>query len=109
MAENDFYRVFCENGAGPVAVVDSLGSVPLAENSRRVVYGQGEDLLDRLRIAVDESTVQLGVGSVLPRVAIVCGPRLLDASEARRPEDVIALARTALEGASGPAVAVVWR
>ena len=109
VAANDFYRVFCENGMGPVAVVDTLGSVALAEHARRVVTGQGDDLLAQLQAAVAESTVQLGVADVLPRVAIMCGPRLLDASEARRPEDVLAMARATLADHDGPAVAVVWK
>jgi hypothetical protein len=107
---NDFYRVFCENGDGPVAVVDSLGSVPLCEqHARRVIHGEGEELLERLSEAVDEATIPLGVGEVLPRVAIVCGPRLLDASEARRAEDVLSLARSVVMDPIEPAVAVVWR
>jgi len=105
----DFYRVYCENGSGPVAVVDSHGSVPLCENARRVLRGEGEELLERLREAVDEATISLGVAEMLPRVAIVCGPRLLDASEARRPEDVLALARDVIGDHGDPAVAVVWR
>ena len=34
VARNDFYRVFCENGSGRVAVVDGLGSVAFAENAK---------------------------------------------------------------------------
>lgn len=106
---NDYYRVFCENGRGPVAVVDSLGSVPLCENSRCVICGEGEELLTRLREAVDEFTVSLGVADMLPRVAIMCGARLLDASEARQADDVLTLARSVVTEQGEPAVAVVWR
>lgn len=109
VAASPFYRVFCENGAGPVAVVDPTGSVALCEHARRVLHGSGEELIGRLREAVAEATVSLGVADVLPRVAIVCGPRLLDASEARRPEDVLALARSVVADSDEPAVAVVWR
>src|SRR4051794_5389409 len=49
VAASDFYRVFCQNGSGPVAVVDSLGSVPLAEDARSVVRGEGDAFLDQLR------------------------------------------------------------
>ncbi|MEA2167731.1 MAG: hypothetical protein QOF76_1031 [Solirubrobacteraceae bacterium] len=107
---NDFYRVFSANGAGPVAVVDSLGSVPLAEpKTRAVLHGTGDEVLAGLAAAVSAATVSLGLGDMLPRVAIMSGPRLLDASEARRPEDVLTLARAAVQDGAGPAVAVVWR
>jgi len=112
VAANRFYRVYCENGSGPVAVVDGLGSVPLATRARTVLAGSRADLLELLRGAVDASTVQLGVASVLPRVAIVSGPRIVDTSEARRCEDVLATARAALaddRGDEDVAVAVVWR
>src|SRR4051794_31337200 len=110
VAANPFYRVYCENGSGPVAVVDGHGSVPLATRARRVVAGRGPDLLDALGAAIAESTVQLGVTTVIPRVAIVSGPRILDASEARRPEEILATANAALaEGDEDVAVAVVWR
>ena len=45
---NDFYRVFCENGAGAVAVVDGLGSVALAENAKRVIADDAGALLATL-------------------------------------------------------------
>ena len=48
VARNDFYRVFCQNGAGAVAVVDGLGSVALAENAKRVIAEDAGALLDRL-------------------------------------------------------------
>ncbi len=73
VARNDFYRVFCENGAGAVAVVDGLGSVALAENAKRVIADDPAALLERLTAAVDDGAVNLGVATLLPRVAIVCG------------------------------------
>jgi hypothetical protein len=109
VAASDFYRVFCENGRGPVAVVDSLGSVPLAEDARRVLRGEGDAFLADLRAAVTEATVSLGVAEVLPRVTIVCGPRLVDASDARRGADIVAAAARAIDEHAGPAVAVVRR
>src|SRR4051794_30389762 len=99
VAANPFYRVYCENGSGPVAVVDGHGSVPLATRARRVVAGRGHDLIAALGAAIEESTVQLGVTTVIPRVAIVSGPRILDASEARRPQGILATARSALPAA----------
>ncbi|HEX7290853.1 MAG TPA: hypothetical protein VF250_06950, partial [Conexibacter sp.] len=109
VAATDYYRVYSENGSGPVAVVDGLGTVPLAERARRVVTGPKHEVLARLDEAVAESTLQLGVGAVLPRVALVCGSRIVDASDARRAEDILTTAQTALADHDGPAVAVIWR
>jgi N-methylhydantoinase A/oxoprolinase/acetone carboxylase beta subunit len=109
VATTDYYRVYCENGSGPVAVVDGLGTVPLAERARRVVTGRKHDVLAGLGDAVAESTLQLGVGDVLPRVALVCGSRIVDASDARRADDILTTAHTALADHDGPAVAVIWR
>jgi N-methylhydantoinase A/oxoprolinase/acetone carboxylase beta subunit len=109
VATTDYYRVYCENGSGPVAVVDGLGTVPLAERARRVVTGPKHEVLAQLDGAVAESTLQLGVGAVLPRVALVCGSRIVDASDARRAEDILATAQTALADHDGPTVAVIWR
>jgi N-methylhydantoinase A len=108
VARNDYYRVFCENGAGAVAVVDGLGSVALAENAKRVIADDAGALLERLTAAVDDGALNLGVATLLPRVAIVCGPHLVDLSEARRAEDIVAGARAVLDGHEGTAVAVIW-
>ena len=67
-----------------MAVVDGLGSVALAERARRVRRRRPSGLLRRLRDALDEATVNLGVATLLPRVAIVCGPHVVDLSDARR-------------------------
>jgi len=56
-----------------------------------------------------QSSVNLGVAQVLPRVSIVCGPRLLDLSDARREETIIAAAERALAEHPGEAVAVLAR
>jgi hypothetical protein len=109
VAANDTYRVYCENGSGRVAVVDRLGSVPLAEDARKVVTAQAPDLLPVLKKAIDESAVQLGVATLLPRVALVYGTHIIDMSEARRIEDMISTAETALADHDGPAVGIVWR
>jgi hypothetical protein len=108
LARNDFYRVFGENGNGRVAIVDGLGSVALAEQARQVLTGPAPGMLERLRAAVDDGTVNLGVASLLPRVALVCGPRIVDLSDARRAEDLLSTARIVLEEHDGEAVAVVW-
>jgi N-methylhydantoinase A/oxoprolinase/acetone carboxylase beta subunit len=108
VARNDFYRVFCENGSGRVAVVDGVGSVALAENAKRVITADAGRLLGRLGEAIDAGTVNLGVATLLPRVAIVCGPHIVDLSDSRRAEEIIAGARSVLDGHDGPAVAVLW-
>jgi N-methylhydantoinase A/oxoprolinase/acetone carboxylase beta subunit len=109
VATTDFYRVYSENGSGRTAVVDHRGAVPLAENARRVVAGSGDGLIPALDRAVSDATVNLGVATMAPQVALICGSRILDMSNARRPADILAAARRALGDHEGPAVAVVWR
>jgi hypothetical protein len=108
-ARTDFYSVFSENGSGRVAVVDPRGAVPLAAAARRILVGHGEGLLGELYQAVGSATVHLGVATLPPRVALVCGARILDLSTARRPEEILRGAQSALDGRGGTAVALVWR
>ena len=109
LAGNDFYRVYSENGSGRVAIVDPSGGVPVAENARRIFAGDGDGFLQRLRTELDASSRNLGVATLLPRVVLVCGPRILDLSEARRAEDVVAAAEGALAEHGNPAVALLVR
>jgi hypothetical protein len=109
VAHNDFYRVFCENGSGGIAVVDSHGTVAMAERAKRVISGEAGSVLEPLAEALREATVNLGVATLLPRVAVVCGSRMVDLSDARRPEDVLSQAEAVLSSQSGPAVAVIWQ
>jgi N-methylhydantoinase A len=108
LAANDFYRVFSENGSGRVAVVDARAAIPVAEDARCVFAGEGTEFLDRLRVELREHTRELGVATMLPRVVLVSGSRILDLSDARRPEDVVTAAERALD-APGTAVAVLAR
>ena len=108
LAANDFYRVFSENGSGRVAVVDARAAIPVAEDARCVFAGKGAEFLDQLRVELREHTRELGVATMLPRVVLVSGSRILDLSDARRPEDVLTAAERALD-ASGTAVAVLAR
>jgi surface antigen len=108
LAANDFYRVFSENGSGRVAVVDARAAVPVAENARSVFAGEGGEFLERLRAELRDHTRELGVATMLPRVLLVSGSRILDLSDARRAEDVLSAAERALDG-RGPAVAVLAR
>ena len=108
LAVNDFYRVFSENGSGRVAVVDARAAIPVAEDARCVFAGEGTEFIDRLRVELREHTRELGVATMLPRVVLVSGSRILDLSDARRPEDVLTAAERALD-APGTAVAVLAR
>jgi hypothetical protein len=109
VASTDFYRVYSENGRGRVAVVDARGAVPLAEDARRILAGSRGGLLDELRDAVADATVSLGVATMVPRVALICGPHILDMSDARRGEEIASAAERALAEHDGEAVAVLWR
>ncbi|MEP6954706.1 MAG: hydantoinase/oxoprolinase family protein [Solirubrobacteraceae bacterium] len=108
IAANDYYRVFSEDGAGGVAVVDGMGSVALAEQAKRIVTGPAAEMLSPLRAALDDGVVNLGVATLLPRVAVMCGAHVVDLSQARAAEEIIAGAEGVLAGEDGPAVAVVW-
>jgi hypothetical protein len=109
VVRNDFYSVYSENGSGRVAVVDRMGGVALAEDAKRVLVGEGDQLTARLRDEVDAATVNLGVATMVPRVSLVCGARILDMSDARRGEEILAAAERALADHDGPAVAVLAR
>jgi hypothetical protein len=109
VARSEFFRVYSENGSGRVAVVDGHGSVPFAENAKRVIAAESGELLVPLGEALAAGTVNLGVATLLPRVAVVCGPHLVDLSDARRPEDVLAGAQAVIEGRDEAAVAVIWQ
>ena len=109
VADTSFYRVYSENGSGRAAVVDLSGAVPVAENTRRVLVGEGADFVERLRLELDAGSLHLGVATMLPRVVVVCGSRILDLSDARRAEDVVAAAEKVLAERQGPAVALLAR
>ena len=109
VAGNEFYRVYSENGSGRVAVIDRLGGVVLAERARRILSGENHELLSQLREAVQAVTVNLGLAQVLPRVSVLCGTRMLDLSDARTVEDILAAAQHAVADHSGTAVAVIAR
>ncbi len=111
LLRSDFFRVFSENGSGRVAVVDGLGSIALAEDAKVVLADDCARLLDRLGAEVSRATVNLGVGELLPRVAVVRGPHLVDLSAAHRAEELLAGAREVLaedDRPAEPAVAVIW-
>jgi N-methylhydantoinase A len=108
VSENDLYRVYqADNGSGEVAVVDPLGGVPLAEKAKGLLVGDGKDLLERLSAAVEDASVNLGVATMLPRVSLICGPRIIDLSDARRPGEILTAAERAVGEHEGAAVAVL--
>jgi N-methylhydantoinase A/oxoprolinase/acetone carboxylase beta subunit len=109
VAATPFYRVYSENGSGRVAAVDPLGAVALAEDARRVLVGEGADLVESLRREAHEAATNLGVATLMPRIALVCGSRILDLSDARRADEVATAAERALREHPGTAVAVVAR
>jgi N-methylhydantoinase A len=109
VAESELYVVYRagDDGACEVAVVDPLGGVPLAERAKELLVGEGDELLARLGTAVEGATVNLGVASMLPRVVLICGARIVDLSDARRPEEILEAAERALREHDGPTVAVL--
>jgi N-methylhydantoinase A len=109
LALNDFYCVYGSEDGNGVAVVDPLGGVPLAEAAREVIVGEGAELVARLDEAVEATSINLGVASMLPRVSLVCGPRLVDLSDARRPTELLAAAERAIAEHEGQAVAILVR
>ncbi len=109
VAETGYYNVYVDRASGLVAAVDGLGAVALAEDARSVVAASGSELVARLLEEVEAATRNFGVATLLPRVSLVCGSRILDLSDARRPEDVALAAERGLEGQTGTAVAVVGR
>jgi N-methylhydantoinase A len=109
VTSNDFYRVYSENGSGRVAVVDRLAGVPLAEDADHVLVGGAGELIPRLRRAIEDASVQLGVAAMLPRVSLVCGAHILDMSGVRRAEDIVTAAEQVLFEQGGEAVAVLAR
>jgi N-methylhydantoinase A len=110
LAQGEFYAVYSVAAdGGRVAVVDLLGGVPLAERARSVVVGEGDAFLGELAEAVEAATLNLGVASIVPRVSVLAGPRLLDLSDARAHADVLSAAERAIRDEAGPAVAVIAR
>jgi N-methylhydantoinase A/oxoprolinase/acetone carboxylase beta subunit len=109
VAVTDFYRVFAGPGDGAVSVVDLRGAISFADETRSVIAADADAMLVQLRDAVHAGSLHLGVATMIPRVILICGPSILDLSDARRPEDVLSAAEAALAERPGPAVAAVLR
>jgi hypothetical protein len=109
VAVTDYYRVFAGPDDGAVSVVDLRGAITFADETRTVIAADSAQMLAQLREAVTASSLHLGVATMIPRVILICGPSILDLSDARRPEDVLSAAEAALADRPGPAVAAVLR
>jgi hypothetical protein len=110
IAETDCFSAYATDGGhGRAAIVDRLGGVVFAGEVKAVVGGTGERFLRELAAAVDDASLNLGLGSLLPQVTLACGSQVLDLSDARDREDLLAAARAAVEASDEPAVAAVSR
>ena len=112
IAETELFSAYATAGDGDdrrAAIVDRLGGVVFAGPVKAVVSGRGEAFVDDLATAVDESSLNLGLGSLLPQVTMACGSQVLDLSDARSRDDLLAAARAAAEASDGVAVAAVCR
>jgi hypothetical protein len=108
VAENEYYRVYSGNGSGGVAVIDRFGAIALAEEGR-IVSGAAPAFLDDLETAVAAASRQLGIATLLPRVSILAGSRMLDLSGAHTLEEIATAAERLLAEEPEPAVAVIAR
>ena len=112
IAESELFSAYATAGDGDdrrAAIVDRLGGVVFAGPVKAAVSGRGEAFVDDLATAVDESSLNLGLGSLLPQVTMACGSQVLDLSDARSRDDLLAAARAAAEASDGIAVAAVCR
>lgn len=109
VAETTFYRVYCENGSGKVAVVDPTGAVPLCEESVKVISGSTENVKSRLKSEVGNHSHNFGVVTLMPRVYLTCGPHLLDLTSARNMEEIIGPAEKAIDRHPENPVAIITR
>ena len=109
MASNDFYRVYSENGSGRVAAVDQLGGVALAESAQSIFAAEGDEFIARLRDEIESGTLSLGIAAMVPRVSVLCGSRILDLSDSRRAEEILAAAQQLITERREPAVAILSR
>jgi hypothetical protein len=109
VAANDYYRVYSGNGAGGVAVVDRYGAIALADEAEEVVVGESPEFVDDLRRAVGSASRQLGVATMLPRVSILSGSRMVDLSSSHTIDEIADAAEKLLSDRRELAVAVIAR
>jgi hypothetical protein len=101
--------VYSGNGAGGVAVVDRYGAVALADQAEQIVVGERQTFMPDLERAVASASRQLGVATMLPRVSILAGSRMIDLSSAHSLADISKAAGKMLEDHPELAVAVIAR
>jgi N-methylhydantoinase A/oxoprolinase/acetone carboxylase beta subunit len=109
VAANEFYRVYSGNGAGGVAVVDRYGAIALADQAEQIVVGERQTFMPDLQRAVASASRQLGVATMLPRVSILAGSRMVDLSSAHSLADISKAAEKMLDDHPELAVAVIAR
>ena len=109
IASNKYYKVFAEAGCRKVAVVDRHGAVAFADDADHLIVGTGDAFVRDLSAALSASSRQLGVATMLPRVSIVSGSRLLDLSSANHATEIVSSAERLVAEYGDVAVAVVTR
>ena len=112
IAETNLFSAYATGSDGDgrrAAIIDRLGGIIFAGPVKALISGRGEDFMAELAAAVDESSLNLGLGSLLPQVTMASGSQVLDLSDARSRDDLLAAARTAVEVTEGVAVAAVRR
>jgi hypothetical protein len=73
------------------------------------VTGAAPTFLDDLYRAVTAASTQLGVATLLPRVSIIAGSRMIDLSSAHTMDEIAAAATRLVAEEPEPAVAVIAR
>ncbi len=109
VAANEHYRVYTGNGHGGVAVVDRFGAIALADPAQQIVIGDPPSFIPDLRHAIASASRQLGVATLLPRVSILSGSRIVDLSSAHTIDEIAATAKKLLGDRPDLAVAVIAR
>ena len=109
VAANDYYRVYSGNGAGSVAVVDRFGAIALADEAEELVIGESPAFVPDLRRAIGSASRQLGVATMLPRVSILSGSRMVDLSSSHTIDQIADAAEKLLLDRPELAVAVIAR
>ena len=112
IAETNLFSAYATGSDGDgrrAAIIDRLGGIIFAGPVKALISGRGEGFMAELAAAVDESSLNLGLGSLLPQVTMASGSQVLDLSDARSRDDLLAAARAAVEATEGVAVAAVRR
>ncbi len=90
-------------------MVDRYGAVALADQAHQVVVAEPGAFMPELERAVAAASRQLGVATMLPRVSILAGSRMVDLSSAHSLADIAKAAEKMLEDHPELAAAVIAR